>query len=196
VAARLPEFSRERGSARRYINAVTGEALSYRQYRNLLSAADLVEPLDLATLANRRRKRTIYLDQVEQAIKAPRERILNAIERAEEVEDEEAIDEYKAALRTLKSNVMKSPDFKDARRQLVDKDIWDKLNNTEKRRVLKTLGRGSSIPDWVPVGESDGYRAGRIYQNKNGRVVHQRFGSVSEATRARRTGGFNTRGSK
>jgi predicted CopG family antitoxin len=187
--ARLEGFRREAGTARGYVTP-TGERVSYRQYRALLKTAGRVEPLDLATLANRRVKQAAYNDVVKRAVERKRDQIEKAIEFAEEMGEDETVEDLQDELRTLKSATMKSAEFKDAlqtikRRPPKNSTPAERFEfEQSKKDALVLLGRRNGIPDWVPVGMSDRKRSGSL---RKGRVA----GAIRAATRGR-----NTRSSK
>lgn len=174
MAAKLPEFRRVPGPARRY-ETLGGATVSYREYRKRLEAAGKVERLGPVELANRRRSQRAFNDIVSQMVKVRREALSNAIENAEEMGDDDTADELRDELRTIKSRVIKAPERKEAlktlartskrgKREIVGGRLRYKnpADELAAREALIALGRREGVPDWVPVGFSDRARSGRI----------------------------------
>lgn len=196
---RLPGYVRRPGSRREYVTP-EGEVISYRQYRKSLEAAGAVRHLEAADLANVRRRQEAFNRIIDQMARVRREAIEAQIEAAEEIGEEEEADELREELRYVRRTAIRSPSRKQAlsdlrryahqwrdpasgrvyssheaaRRAGVRNPVAERSSESEERtrEALKVLGRREGIPDWVPVGASDRFRAGRIRRTST--PAHQR----------------------
>ena len=176
-----------------------GEVISYRAYRNRLAAAQLIQPLDPVRLANARHARRQFQNIVKTIYNQRKEVIEAQIEFAEEMGDDEEADDLRKQLKTLKSEIIKSPERKNALQTLKDnvhKDDPASLQAT--KDALAALGRRNGIPDWVPPGASDKFRVGTLRRDRLPKKfeAYKQTPSYISTARPRRSGGRNTRASK
>lgn len=181
MAAKLPGFRREAGSARGYISP-EGDRLTYRQYRSELVKQGLVQPLQPTQLANARRKQRAFNDIINQMADVRRRALEHAAELAEELGDEEEAEDLREQMRTVKREAIRSPERKDALQTLKEaathertsgkggrpRRIKDPEQEARVRQALEVLGRREGIPEWVPVGGSDKFRAGKMRKPRGG----------------------------
>lgn len=163
MAARLAGFQRRPGTAREYVTP-EGEVISYRQYRRrLVETPGGVRPLGPVELANVRRKRQAFKNIIDQIAKVRTAAIDQRIEIAEELGDEEEAEDLRAERRTVRREAIKSPTRKAALKELKRYGhARDAEGQARAKEALTALGRREGIPDWVPVGASDRYRAGQL----------------------------------
>lgn len=157
-------FIRLPGSARRYLDTVTGKEISDRQRVNISREAGLIKRLDIARKANETRYRKEYQSRVASRVEQLRSQGLNVGKR-DVMRDPEfkrlnkEARQSRAAAKKILRDYTGASDFSD----LTPKQIAAlKRNQDAMRSFLKFIGRRNGIPDWVPVGESDAYRKGRI----------------------------------
>lgn len=185
----LPGYRRERGLARGYITP-EGERISYRAYRKRLEDASLVTHLSPEKLQVYRRKQRSYMDVIDQMQRVQSAAIARQIERAEEIGDEDAVEDYRKELRTLRRTIIKSGKRKSSLQTLKE---HAHLHTPEDRELTKqaliALGRRENIPDWVPPDFSDDWRAGKLNPANVGDYVVARD-SLRAASQRRRVGGF------
>ena len=195
---RLAGYKRFPGAARQYVTP-DGEVISYRAYRNRLSAAELIQALDPVRLANARHARRQFQNIVNTIFNQRKEELEARIEYAKEIGDDEEAEALQDELRTLKSDIIKSPERKNALKQLTaNAHKKDPASMQATKDALVALGRRGGIPDWVPPGLSDKFRHGTL---RRGRIpkefaAYKQTPAYMATARPRRSGGMNTRGSK
>lgn len=166
MATRLPGYRRLAGSARKYATP-TGETITYRAYRKALEAAGAVQHLDPADLANVRRRQRDFKDIVDQMVKVRAKELDARIEYAEELGEEEELEDLREERRTLRRSVIQSGVRKNA---LADLKKHHHKKNPESFEAtvnaLKALGRRGGIPDWVPPDLSDAFRRGKLRRDR------------------------------
>lgn len=163
-------FIRLPGTARRYLDTVTGKDISDRQRVKIAKEQGLIKRLDIARKANENRYRQEYRSRVASRVKELQSQgITNAagkpIGKRDVMRDPEfkrLNKEARKSRQVAKKILAKygdAADFSD----LTEKQIAALKKNQESMRAfLKYIGRRNGIPDWVPVGESDSFRRGKI----------------------------------
>lgn len=141
----------------------TGERISYRQYRNRLTAAGQVKPLDVARLANQRRKQRQYNSDIQRITDAKKRVIHNEIENARAAGRMNEAEQAERRLRRIKREVIESGTRAEAMQMLrAHAHKPTEFDKEQTKLALTLLGRREGIPDWVPVGGSDSWRQGRF----------------------------------
>jgi len=140
-AKTLPGYKREAGGARGYITP-TGARISRRQYDKIAHAVAGVAKMSPQRYARQVRAQR----QVNRNLEA-----LARVKRAGAVPGE----------KVSKIDLRKSEEFKRASRDIKARGRSAEAEGRRKG-ALKTLGLRQGIPDWVPVGLSDRYRAGKL----------------------------------
>lgn len=172
VVTKLPGYRRLAGAERRYATP-EGGTISYRQYRNILERENLVQRLEAADLANRRRQQRQF-NEIIKTMSNVRAKALDVqIAIAEERGDVGEAHQLRIERRHVKSTAIKS----DLRKQaLADLQRYGHEKRggrfvsaeAEQRTKLAliALGRREGIPDWVPVGASDQFRGGKLRRDR------------------------------
>lgn len=170
MATLLTGYRRKPGKSRRYLTP-SGREISYREYRKRAADAGQTRKLDLATLANVRRKRRNFQDDIEQIYSVQRRQLENRLEIAEAQKQDALTAALKKQRRTLRREIIQSGTRKRAL-EILHESAHEMKNGHRNanydpeatKLALKMLGRREDIPDWVEVGASDAFRRGRFVQ--------------------------------
>lgn len=178
----MAHWVREPGTARTYIDLDTGTRLSRRAYDKMRELEGARTRYDLPRLARQQRAQQKYNDLVRQYSEAELDEVERLLEEAQFQIDEGMIDdedEAKTLLddlfkrkRTAKKRARENPVFKRAIRELKTRGN-SKAANDKRIAALKVLGRRGGIPDWVPEGMSDRYRAGKLRKDRVPKYVYR-----------------------
>jgi hypothetical protein len=167
-------FKRLPGAARRYLDLATGLEVSRRQRDILmdLEGGGRQRVTDVVKLAERRRQMKRYqslVDDYQDKLAAQGKQLNRQAIRTDK--------EFKALVKDLnkltkqreisKTRPGKKPSKKSGGK-VTDADLRaERRANDKLKKLLIELGRRQGIADWVPVGWSDAFRAGRIKSRAN-----------------------------
>lgn len=166
MAIKLTGYRRGGRFNRGYV-APSGAEISYREYRKRLETAGKVTRLDALALAEQRRRQRTFNDIISQMAKVRSRTLVQQIETAQARGQTKKAETLQTELRHVKSSAIKSDIRKNALRDLYTFGRFkgkDRTPESEERTKLAliALGRREGIPDWVDVGDSDAFKAGRI----------------------------------
>lgn len=171
--AEASRFRRLSGASRRYLDTTTGLTVSRRQ-RDVLQSLEpggIARITDLTKLAERRRQMKRYqslVDDYQDKLESQGKQLNKQAIRTDKefknlVRDLNKITKEKASVSRPGKKPRKKGGGKPSEAELrAERRANDKL-----KKLLIKLGRRQGIADWVPVGWSDAFRAGRIKSRAN-----------------------------
>lgn len=161
-------------TARRYVDTQTGGTISYRSFRRIYEASEQYQPLDIATLAKRRRQQANYNRLVSQKHARLQAQALAKLDTSKMG----LVEASKAERETLrgvgKAQLERDPQFRsDVQKikrfsHLQKKGELTKEQMDEFKDVLERLGLRDNIPRGVDVGDSEFFRGGLMRRQRNG----------------------------
>lgn len=168
--SRHARFSRLPGSARRYRDNETGQEISDRQRKKILEARGEIKRINIVLKHDLAKQRREYQKIVESRFRALQSQTGQTPSKRAIMADPELkaiVKNTKKQRRKISKIKRRMPGKPLSQMALTKEDIAIlREHNEAMKRFLKFIGRRDGIPDWVPVGASAEFRAGKLRRTR------------------------------
>ena len=157
-------FIRLPGTARKYLDTVTGREISRRQRDAIADEIQIRTKMEASRKAANKRALSEYRSLVDTRLRA-----LQNEGKSVKLKDVMTDKTFKQEIKELKKANKKLKKLKSKGAADTDRDTVAAYREAQrlKRALLEKSGRREGIPSWVPPGWSDKYRAGVIQSPKD-----------------------------